>query len=186
MGHRRRRIDRRYAGYPGRRGRQASMDRRGAPCNRGTRASGGGVVEAFNDGYAKLGTCRGIFSSSSMAICRSNLRTSHAASSTLRQSPILVLAVARSVSRGRERHVESPGDPPFHVRGATKIYRRECWAQIGPLVKAPGWDTVDEVKANMHGWTTRSFPKLPLMQHKPTGTADGAWRTRSRTGVPTT
>ena len=29
--------------------------------------------------------------------------------------------------------------------------------QIGGLIRAPGWDTVDEVKANMHGWETWTF-----------------------------
>ncbi len=55
--------------------------------------------------------------------------------------------------------VESVGDPPFHVRGATKIYRRACWDQIAPLIKAPGWDTLDEVKANYLGSRTRWFSR---------------------------
>src|SRR4029077_9964358 len=45
-------------------------------------------------------------------------------------------------------------DPAFHVRGATKIYRRECWRQLGGLYPVTGWDTLDEVKANMLGWRT--------------------------------
>ena len=71
--------------------------------------------------------------------------------------------------------VDSPGDPRFHVRGATKIYRRQCWEKISPLVKAPGWDTIDEMKANLHGWTTRTFSDLKLIQLKPTGAADRKW-----------
>ena len=38
---------------------------------------------------------------------------------------------------GRLR-VESVGDPPFHVRGATKIYRRACWEQIAQQPSHPG------------------------------------------------
>ncbi len=72
--------------------------------------------------------------------------------------------------------VEVKNDPAFHVRGATKIYRRECWDQISPLLQSPGWDTIDEVKANMHGWTTRTFPGIQIVQLKPTGSADGKWR----------
>jgi hypothetical protein len=82
---------------------------------------------------------------------------------------------------GRTR-VDSVGDPPFHVRGATKIYRRECWDQISPLAKAPGWDTIDEVKANMYGWKTKTFAELMLVQHKPTGGADGRWRNWFKNG----
>ena len=48
---------------------------------------------------------------------------------------------------------------------------------------APGWDTIDEVKANMLGWVTRSFPDLPLHHHRLTGTADGLLRDRIKHGV---
>ena len=36
---------------------------------------------------------------------------------------------------------------------------------------APGWDTMDEVKANSLGWSTRSFPHLHLIHHRDTGSA---------------
>lgn len=70
---------------------------------------------------------------------------------------------------------ESDIDPAFHVRGATKIYRRECWDAIGELLRAPGWDTLDELKANMLGWTTLTFPEIRILHHKPAGSADGSW-----------
>lgn len=70
---------------------------------------------------------------------------------------------------------ERAGDPPFHVRGATKIYRKACWDQIGGLILMPGWDTIDELKANMLGWKTMTFPDLKLHQLKDTGSADGTW-----------
>jgi poly-beta-1,6-N-acetyl-D-glucosamine synthase len=78
---------------------------------------------------------------------------------------------------------ESSGDPDFHVRGATKIYRRACWEQIGGLIKAPGWDTVDELKANMLGWKTCTFEELKVHQLKDTGAADGSWRNSVKNGL---
>ena len=72
--------------------------------------------------------------------------------------------------------------PKFHVRGATKIYKRSCWEALGGLIAAPGWDTIDEVKANMCGWTTRNFPYLRLEHHRPTGAADGYWRNAVKDG----
>jgi len=77
---------------------------------------------------------------------------------------------------------ESKIDPTFHVRGATKIYRRACWEQIGELPRAPGWDTIDEVKANMLGWTTRTFSNLKLVHHRPTGAAYGRWNDLLKNG----
>lgn len=66
--------------------------------------------------------------------------------------------------------------PLFHVRGATKIYRRACWRAMGGLRMGPGWDTIDEIRANMLGWRTRSFPSIKAQHLRPTGGADGAWR----------
>lgn len=66
-------------------------------------------------------------------------------------------------------------NPYFHVRGATKIYRRECWESLGGLFRGLGWDTVDEVKANQLGWNTRTFTDLVLVHHRATGAAWGSW-----------
>lgn len=65
--------------------------------------------------------------------------------------------------------------PKFHVRGATKIYRRACWDDIEGLIRQPGWDTLDEVHACMHEWETRSFPNVRLVQTRFTGAAAGQW-----------
>ncbi len=78
---------------------------------------------------------------------------------------------------------ESPGDPRFHVRGATKIYRRQCWKQLGGLKRAPGWDTIDELKANMLGWKTRTFLDIPLRHHRFCGAADGTWNNYVKFGL---
>lgn len=72
--------------------------------------------------------------------------------------------------------------PLFHVRGATKIYRKECWEAIGGPINAPAWDTLDEVKANMLGWKTCSFNDIKLVHLRPTGAAYGAWRNLMKNG----
>ena len=84
--------------------------------------------------------------------------------------------------QGEALIAEGQGDPPFHVRGATKIYRRACWADIGGLFAQTGWDTIDEVKANMCGWHTRTFGELRLLQHRITGGAEGPWRDAIKNG----
>ncbi len=78
--------------------------------------------------------------------------------------------------------VECPGDPSFHVRGATKIYRHACWNQIGGLVQSTGWDTIDELMANQHGWHTYTFKEIPLIQHRETGKAEPLWRDYVKNG----
>jgi len=39
-----------------------------------------------------------------------------------------------------------------HLRGALKSYRKECFDAIGGLKSSMGWDTVDELLAQYHGW----------------------------------
>ena len=72
--------------------------------------------------------------------------------------------------------------PHFHVNGSTKIYRRACWESIGGLRVTVGWDTIDEVMANMHGWSTTTFSEIVLNHHRFTGDADGAWRSNVKYG----
>lgn len=59
--------------------------------------------------------------------------------------------------------------PDDHVRGPAKMYKRECFEAIGGLPKVLGWDTIDELKAQMLGWETRSYKELVLIHFKPIG-----------------
>ena len=151
--------------------------------DRGYRAAGGGVIRAFNIGYSDVddddweflvkldGDLS--FEPDYFQKCLARFE----ADANLGIGGGAVYQVVSGVLK-----VDSGGDPPFHVRGATKIYRRACWQMIAPLVPAPGWDTIDEVRANLHGWTTRTFSDLKLVQHKPTGSADGNWRNAYKNG----
>ena len=74
---------------------------------------------------------------------------------------------------------------PWHVRGATKFYRRSCWTQIRPLPSILGWDTIDETRASLNGWRVRTvpFPERAALHLRPTGSYDGAVRGFYRRGV---
>jgi len=63
--------------------------------------------------------------------------------------------------------------PAFHTRGGNKVYRRNCLKQIGNIEHVMGFDTVDEVKANMLGWRTQGFRELRVIHHRRTGSAKG-------------
>ncbi len=64
--------------------------------------------------------------------------------------------------------------PRFHTRGPLKVYRTECFRDIEGLDANEGWDTIDEIKAHMQGWTTRSCPDLKIIHLRKTQTANGA------------
>lgn len=59
--------------------------------------------------------------------------------------------------------------PDYHVRGALKMYRRECFEQLGGLYSGIGWDTIDEIYAWIYGWETRSFFECSVIHRRPTG-----------------
>lgn len=150
--------------------------------NRGFRKSGGGVVEAFKEGLDAL-TYRDwdfivkldgdlSFEPDYFERCFAHFKQDH----RLGVGGGMIYNVMPDGTKERE------GGPAFHVRGASKIYRRKCWEDIGGFWPAPGWDTLDEVKANMRGWTSRSFPELPLTHYRVTGAADGRWRNLVKNG----
>ena len=56
-----------------------------------------------------------------------------------------------------------------HVRGAEKAYRRACLEVVLPLEQRMGWDGIDELKAAVNGWRTKSFRHLAVRHHRPLG-----------------
>lgn len=149
--------------------------------DRGYRKAGGGVVDAFYDGYRAL-TCRDwdfltkfdgdlTFDPDYFEKCFDEFYRDN----RLGVGGGVICYVVDGIKRFEEA-------PAFHVRGATKIYRKACWDGIGGFLAAPGWDTMDEVKANSLGWATRSFPRLHLNHHRNTGSADGLWPTLVKYG----
>ncbi len=72
--------------------------------------------------------------------------------------------------------------PQYHVRGALKVYRRECFQQIGGLCGGIGWDTIDEVRAWINGWTTKSFFEYKVIHCRPTGSGISASRLQKERG----
>lgn len=145
--------------------------------DRGFRHSGAGVVEAFYDGFDRL-ECSDwqflvkldgdvSFEPNYFAECFA--RFDRAPKLGIGGGLICALANGDLVP-------ESKYDPAFHVRGATKIYRRECWDAIGGILRAPGWDGMDEIKANMLSWETATFPELKIRHYRPAGLATGRWK----------
>ncbi len=151
--------------------------------DRGFRKSGGGVIEAFSDGYALVQGTPWEFLAKLDGDLAFEPDYFKKCLARFQADPKLGIGGGRVYSNMNGARVDdSPGDPSFHVRGATKIYRRAAWEAIGGLFRATGWDTLDELKANMLGWKTRSFKELEVCQLKPTGSADGTWKNSFKNG----
>ncbi|MCW5516749.1 glycosyltransferase [Muriicola sp. Z0-33] len=56
-----------------------------------------------------------------------------------------------------------------HVRGAIKSFSKTCFKAIGGLKVAMGWDTVDELLAQYHGFEIYTDPELIVKHLRPVG-----------------
>ena len=150
--------------------------------NRGFRKSGGGVVEAFYEGYNSLHSNDWEFIVKLDGDLTFTPEYFEKCFEHFRNEPKLGIG-GGEIHHNISGELKLEANPRFHVRGATKIYRKSCWEAIGGLWPAAGWDTIDEVKANMLGWKTYSFPELQLLHHRFTGTEEGLLRDRVKHGV---
>ena len=141
--------------------------------DRGFRQAGGGVIATFYDGYEQIKSTEWDFLIKLDADLSFSNDYFERCFQEFDKNPRLGIA-GGGIYHEEQGELKLEKDPAFHVRGATKIYCRQCWDEIGGLLRAPGWDTLDELKANMLGWTTRTFPELRLSHHRFTGAADGA------------
>jgi len=63
-----------------------------------------------------------------------------------------------------------------HPVGPSKIYKRECWDEIGGIKSLPGWDLADLLDAQMNGWDTRCYFDRKLIHYRLTGSRrKGVW-----------
>jgi glycosyltransferase involved in cell wall biosynthesis len=149
--------------------------------DRGSREPGSGVIAAFSEGYGRIRCADWAFLVKLDGDLVLPPDYFERCLDEFRRDPKLGIGGGTLYHFDHATEVVEP-QPRFHVRGATKIYRRECWEAIGGLLKAPGWDTLDEVKAQMLGWSTRSFPEPRVLHLRPTGAADGSWRDSVKNG----
>ena len=150
--------------------------------DRGYRQAGGGVIDAFYDGFIKLETDDWDF------VVKLDGDLEFQEDYFERCFECFEKESKLGISGGGIYHIingkiELEEDPVFHVRGAVKIYRKACWDDIGGLFKVPGWDTLDEIKANMFGWKTKGFPNIKVIHQRRTGEAAGAWHDWVKNGL---
>lgn len=84
------------------------------------------------------------------------------------QNPKLGLASGCTYIQRAESLIQEKAQED-HPWGASKVYKRACYDQMGGIKAIPGWDLADVLSAQMHGWQTRCFFDLVLIHHRPTG-----------------
>jgi poly-beta-1,6-N-acetyl-D-glucosamine synthase len=137
------------------------------------RQPGGAVIRAFNVGYDLVKHHE--FEFIVKLDCDIDFPTHYFESLSERfaADPLLGIASGIYMEDGSQgwRPVEQPA---YHAAGAAKMIRRECFGQIGGFVVSRGWDTVDEIKAQVLGWRTCHFDDLCFRHLKKEGSAIGA------------
>lgn len=150
--------------------------------DRGHRSAGTGVIEAFRVGEGHIASIDWAYLVKLDADLEFEEDYFERCLAEFDHDPELGIAGGAVYDVLGDRTIWEP-HPAFHVRGATKIYRRACWEDIGGLIDGTGWDTIDELKANQLGWSTRTLRDIPIFQLRPSGRAAGTWSNWVKNGV---
>ena len=145
--------------------------------DRGYRKLGGGVIDAFYDGYAQIDPTQFDY------LCKLDLDLDlppdyfENVIRRMEQDPRLGTCSGKPYYRtGRGRKVkETCGDE--NSVGMAKFYRTECFHQIGGFVRELMWDGIDCHRCRMLGWVAASYddPKLQFEHLRPMGTSHRSW-----------
>ena len=60
--------------------------------------------------------------------------------------------------------------------GAARLWRKECFEEIGGYSLTCSADSVSNVKAKLKGWKTRRFKEYKFTQRRMTASANGLWK----------
>ncbi len=150
--------------------------------DRGHRDADVGAINSFLMGYRALRTTQWDFLINLDADLALEAQYFAGCFEEFRRDPALGVGGGTLYCYNREGLAEAEPSPRFHVRGATKIYRRACWDAIGGLAAVPGWDTLDEVIARLAGWQVRTLPHIRAIHLRPTGQTGGTWRDSAKNG----
>lgn len=146
--------------------------------DRGERKLGGGVIDAFYDGYNAIKPDQFDY------ICKFDLDL---------RMPSTYFADVMDAMDADHRLAVFSGKPYFeragkmtsemcgdeNAVGMVKFYRRGAFEQIGGFVHEVMWDGIDGHRCRMLGWRARSSsdPKLRFIHLRPMGTSHKSWWT---------
>lgn len=141
--------------------------------NRGHRSVGPGVIDAF---YAGLETiCIEDFE----YLCKLDLdldlppRYFEILLKRFEETPRLGTCSGKPYFSGKDGELVSEKCGDENSVGMTKVYRRECFEQIGGFVHQVMWDAIDGHRCRMLGWIACSWdePELRFIHLRPMGSS---------------
>ena len=91
-----------------------------------------------------------------------------------------VASASMFIFDGKRTRRDRPGGT--HTHGMTKAYRRKFYEEIGGLPTVLGWDTIDEISAELRGYNIATVSDAKAVQVRPMGATTGLRRGRIRAG----
>lgn len=152
--------------------------------DRGRRALGGGVIEAFNYGLARVGRDDYHYIAKMDGDMGFDPRYIEIMLATLAADPNLA-AVSGKVFRPEGGRLVNEYQIDEHVSGMFKLYKREAFEAIGGFEQTILWDGIDIHRCRMLGYRTRNFfhPQARLFHYRQMGSSDqSVYRGRVRLG----
>jgi poly-beta-1,6-N-acetyl-D-glucosamine synthase len=145
------------------------------------REPGSAVIRAFWEGYKLIASDK--FDFLVKLDCDLNLPPSYFETLLTRFKADPELGIASGTYLEEHRGVWKPVPmPAYHAAGCSKIVRAQCFRDIGGFIPMRGWDTVDEIRAQIRGWKTCHFEDVTLRHLKPEGASIGFTRTQMMHG----
>lgn len=152
--------------------------------DRGHRAVGPGVVDAFYSGYAAINPHDYEFVCKLDLDLRLPLRYFEILMERMAKDPRIATCSGKAyVEEGGELIPERHGDETS--LGMTKFYRVSCFEAIGGFVREVMWDGIDCHQCRMKGWAACSWddPELRFVHLRPMGSSqDSIYTGRMRHG----
>ncbi len=153
--------------------------------DRGKRAVGPGVIEAFNDGLDSV--CLEEYDYLCKLDADLGIPETYFENMMIRMEddPLLGNISGKTYINvhGDKWVSERMGDE--NAIGPAKFYRRECFEDIGGFVPQASWDGIDGHRCRMLGWIASSVddPEIVLKHYRPQGSSQKSiWTGRKRWG----
>lgn len=143
--------------------------------NRGKRHPGPGVVDAFYDGVKSLDGCIYDYLAKLDADCEFPPDYFQRILAEFEKNPKLGICGGVACIRTRTG-IQQDKRPVHHVRGATKIYRKSCFMDIGGIERVLGWDMLDDFTARFKGWEAYTLDSVHYTSNRVVGGPIGLWR----------
>lgn len=142
--------------------------------DRGKRTPGKGIVEAFYEGFHSIDITDWEYLVKLDSDLSFNPEYFEKIFDEFEKNPKLGIASGKTYIpvNGDVNKLQIEATPKAHTRGASKIYKRQCFEDIGGIKPLRGWDTIDDITAMLSGYEVRSYKERVLVHYRPMGSIE--------------